>query len=245
MNRSILLSVAAVAVLGLASGCSKNDQAATGAAASNAVDATGAAASNAVDAGGAAASNAVDATGNAVSGAEASKPVADAQDAAAGPVGLASASTLGSVNTGAFVDNAAQSDMYEIQASKLAEARASTPAIKTFAKQMIKDHTKTTAELKGIVGKGGIDAKLPVKLDNRRQGLIDNLKGETGAAFEARYADQQKASHREALTLLKGYADHGDNADLKGFAAKNAPTVQMHLDMADKLEPATDAAAKS
>ncbi|MEM5846421.1 DUF4142 domain-containing protein, partial [Pediococcus pentosaceus] len=46
-----------------------------------------------------------------------------------------------------FVTEAAGSDMFEIESSKLAAERAD-PATKTFAQQMITDHTKTSMEMK-------------------------------------------------------------------------------------------------
>jgi putative membrane protein len=162
------------------------------------------------------------------------KPVNDIQDAAAGPVGLASAATLGSRDTGAFVTNAAMSDMFEIQASKLAEQKSQSSAVKTFAKQMIKDHTMTSSQLKGMIGKG-VKATIPTDLDQRRKGMIDNLTASQGKDFDTRYAAQQAAAHQEAVTLFTGYAKNGDNADLKAWAGKTAPKLQQHAGMAKQL----------
>ena len=160
-----------------------------------------------------------------------------AQDSAAAVVGPLSAATAGSLSAAAFVDNAAQSDMYEIEAAKLAEQRSTSPAIKTFAAMVISAHTKSSAELKQIVASGGAgDAKLPTALDNRRQGLIDNLKSASADDFDPRYVDQQQASHREAEILMKGYSTAGSNAQLKTFAAKMAPIVTSHTKMAENLD---------
>jgi putative membrane protein len=71
-------------------------------------------------------------------------------------------------------------------------------------------------------------------LDQRRQGLLDNLK--TSTNFDKDYIDQQVAAHDEALTLMKGYADNGDDAGLKGGAAKAVPKIQSHLDKAKAIQ---------
>ena len=42
-------------------------------------------------------------------------------------------------------------------------------------------------------------------------------------------------AHQEAETLTRGYSQNGSNAALKQFAAKTAPIVQQHLDMAKTL----------
>ena len=169
--------------------------------------------------------------------AKASDAVSVAQDAASAVVGPISAATAGSLSAAAFVDNAAQSDMYETEASKLALANSKSAAIKKFASMMIAAHAKTTKELTALVtgGKAG-DAKLPTALDNRRQGLIDNLKSASADDFDSRFVDQQTAAHREAEILMKGYSTAGQNADLKAFAAKASPIVASHTKMAEDLD---------
>jgi putative membrane protein len=163
------------------------------------------------------------------------KPMRDAGDALSKPVGMASADTLGSMNSSAFVENAARSDMYEIRAGKLAEQKSSNRQIKAFARKMVAAHTKTTAGLKAAIAEGHVNVAVPTGLDQRRKGMLDNLRASSGAEFDKRYVAQQIAAHEEALSLMKGYADHGDNEALKAAAAKTAPLVQQHLDMAKQL----------
>jgi putative membrane protein len=156
----------------------------------------------------------------------------DAGDAVAGPVGMASASTLGSMNASAYVMNAARSDMYEIAAGKLAEQRSHSDRVKMFARKMIHDHTQTTAQLKARLPHG---MTLPTALDKRRSGMLDDLRASRPGEFDRRYADQQVAAHQEALTLEQGYAAHGDNPSLRQLAAQVTPTISEHLQMARQL----------
>ncbi len=167
--------------------------------------------------------------------ASANKPMRDMGDTMAKPVGMASATTLGSVSSSAFVQNAARSDMFEIRASKLAETKSSSPELKKFAAEMIKGHMKTTAGLKKAIAEGDVNTPIPAGLDKRRKGMLENLRASSGPEFDKRYVAQQIAAHQEALDLMKGYADHGDNPALKAAAGKTAPIVQMHLDMAKRL----------
>ena len=192
-------------------------------------------------------------TANATASAQAagSDIVDKVQDSAAAVVGPISAATAGSLSAQAFVENAARSDMYETQSSELAAQRSKSAGIKKYAAMMIAAHKATTTELKGIVdgGKAGADVKIPVALDERRQGLIDNLKSASDSDFDARYVDQQAAAHREAAILMDGYGAAGSNADLKAMAKKTAPKVKAHLNMvegldksnADKDKPGTEA----
>ena len=164
----------------------------------------------------------------------ASATVNAAQDATAAAVGATSAATLGSHDTGAFVDNAGQGNMYEIQAAQIAEQKSTSPAVKSFAKMMIVDHTALTNEMKPLITKAGKTA--PTDLDQRRKGLLDNLNAASPKDFDKTYIDQQVAAHEETLSLVKGYADNGDDPGLKAAAAKTAPKVQAHLDKAKAIQ---------
>ena len=163
-----------------------------------------------------------------------SAPVNAAQDAVGGAVGQTAAATVGSRDTGAFVENAARSDMYEIQAGQLAQQKAKSADVKAFGKMMVTDHTTLTNEMKPLINKAGLTP--PTSLDERRQGLIDNLKAASAQDFDKTYMNQQAAAHEEALTLMEGYAQNGGNADLKAAAAKAAPKVQAHLERARTLQ---------
>lgn len=161
-------------------------------------------------------------------GAAAGSAVSKAEDATGAAVGQTSAATLGSHDTAAFVSNASQSDMYEIQAAQLAETRSKNPDIKAFAKMMVKDHTATSKALAPLATAAG---QAPAaKLDDRRQGFLDNLTKASDADFDKTYVNQQVAAHEEALSLMQGYGKDGSDAGLKAAANDTAPKVQMHLD---------------
>src|SRR6185312_2121511 len=159
-----------------------------------------------------------------------------AEDATGAAVGATSANTLGSHDTGAFVSNASQSDMYEIQAGQIAQKRSKNPDIKAFGKMMVTDHTKTSKTIGPLAKAAG---QTPATaLDNRRQGFVDNLNKASDADFDKTYIDQQVAAHEEALSLLQGYAKDGSDAGLKAAAAKTVPMVEAHLDKAKSIQAA-------
>lgn len=151
------------------------------------------------------------------------------QDVAAGPVGLASAATVGANSTEGFVSAAAMGDMYEIESSKIALQRAKTAEVKAFAQMMIDHHTQTSDGLKAAIKASNLTLAPPAELDERRKGLLQNLRAAGDADFELAYLHQQLAAHLEALTLHGGYADRGDDPALKAVAAKTKPVVEKHI----------------
>ena len=111
-----------------------------------------------------------------------------------------------------------------------------SPDVKAFGKMMVIQHTAMTNEMKPLVTAAG---KTPAAaLDQRRQGMLDNLTAAAPEAFDKAYVTQQVAAHQEALTLMKGYAEHGDDAGLKGGATKAIPKIEMHLADVQKLQMA-------
>ncbi|MEA2911043.1 MAG: putative rane protein [Bradyrhizobium sp.] len=144
-------------------------------------------------------------------------------------------SALGvSPTTADFVKEAATSDMFEIQSSQLAQERGNASE-KTFAATMIKDHTKTTDDLKSMVSSGDVKADLPTALDNSHQSELDKLKSLKGADFRSRYDKDQVSGHKDAISLFERYSKSGDNPKLKDWAGKTLPTLRHHLEMAQDL----------
>jgi len=151
--------------------------------------------------------------------------------------GSTMSSGMAAVGDATFVKKAAISDIYEIQASQLAQTKAASADVKTFAGKMITDHTKTSDQLKSIVSaKSGM--KLPATLDAQHKALLAKLKGSSGANFDSTYAHQQLDAHQQAVMLFTSESQNGKDADLKKFATETLPTLQQHLSMAQQLPKA-------
>lgn len=136
----------------------------------------------------------------------------------------------------AFVDAAASSDLYEMDAAKLADAETHPTAIRSFAQMMMRDHAKSSAALKAAVGAENNSAQIDTqKLLPEHQAMLAELKAAPPEQFAAVYARQQVAAHEKTLAVLQTYAKSGDSHPLMAFATKVIPVVQHHLEAARKL----------
>jgi putative membrane protein len=162
-----------------------------------------------------------------------SAPVNAAQDVAGTAVGMASSAMPQDAQ--GFVTAATIANMYEIEAAKIAQQRAKSPDVKALAAMIIKDHTQIGKDMDAAVKASGTNVTPPTALDQRRQGMIDNLKAAGDADFDLAYLHQQLAAHMEADNLLKNYRDHGDNDTLKAAAGKAEPIVAHHLDEVKRI----------
>lgn len=161
-----------------------------------------------------------------------------AQDAVAVPVGQASAATLGANTVGGYVPSAAEGDMYEIQAANVALERSQNADVKALATMIKADHTAASTAFKALAPTAAPDVVLPTALDERRQGMVDNLGTAPAADFDKTWLDQQIAAHQEALTLHRGFSDNADAPALAEHARMVVPKIEAHLARARELRSA-------
>jgi putative membrane protein len=140
-----------------------------------------------------------------------------------------------SPTTADFVKEVAISDMFEIEASKIAQGKGNEPE-KTFASHMVTDHSKTSTELKALVSSGKVKAELPTALDSSHQSKLDKLKGANGKDFSSDFDSMQVSAHKDAVSLFERYAKSGDSPELKDWAGKTLPALKHHLEMAENLD---------
>ena len=138
-----------------------------------------------------------------------------------------------------FAPKAAASDMFEIEAAKIAQKRSARAEVKAFAGEMIAAHTKSTTALKKAIAADNLAITPPAALPSDLQGKLDDLNKADAKDFDKKYADGQVDAHQSALNLMQRYAEDGDAPAVKAFAAATAPVVQGHLDMAKALADKT------
>ncbi len=127
-----------------------------------------------------------------------------------------------------WATDVANSNMTELELSKVAQDKATNDKLKNFASMMVTDHTKAGDALKQIAATKNIT--LPATLSDKSQKKLDDLNKKTGKDFDKAYSDDMLDGHKSAVNAFtKGSTDLKD-ADLKGFASQTLPTIQMHQD---------------
>lgn len=133
-----------------------------------------------------------------------------------------------------YVMNAAASDMFEIESSKVALEKATMPSVKTFAQMMVDEHGKSSAELRAAASNAGI--ALPPALPAEMQAKVDALRGLSGAAFDRQYLTDQRAGHQDTLAKVNSYIATAQAGPLKDHASKMTGVVQNHLNALEKIK---------
>lgn len=159
-----------------------------------------------------------------------------AQDSVSAPVGQTSAVVLGGNMTSAYVPAAAMGDLYEIQAAEIALERSARADVKALAQMIRTDHAAASAALKGNSPSAAPGLAIPTDLDQRRKGLLDNLRSAGVGDFDKVYVDQQVAAHEEAVTLHRGFSNKTDAPALAQHARTVLPKIEAHLLEAQEIQ---------
>lgn len=148
-------------------------------------------------------------------------------DRVGGTIGTVSAVAV--TNGNSFVSRAAIGNHYELAASRIAINRLLTPAVRSFAREMLADYTQIKADLNAALDQADQLTPPPEELDERRAAFVRHLQDAPEDAFDQTFVDQQVRAHEEATSLLRSYIAGGEIESLTSFAEKNLPIVERHL----------------
>jgi putative membrane protein len=135
--------------------------------------------------------------------------------------------------TPVYLMKAGASDLFERQEGQLMSS-SRNPAVARFARQMVRDHSNSTAMVKAAAIRAGLHPRPPM-LDGDMRRNLAALRAARGRDRDRLYVMQQKQAHQDALMLHQGYANGGDVPALRNVAGKIVPVVQHHIAMLDRM----------
>ena len=128
----------------------------------------------------------------------------------------------------------------DIDAGKLAQARAADQRVREFAKLMITDHTGVNTSAVDLAKKLNVTPKESETSKSLKAGGDKNLarlKALRGAAFDKAYIDHEVAYHQQVLDALdKTLIPGASNAELKALLVKVRPAFVAHLEHAKQIQ---------
>lgn len=128
-----------------------------------------------------------------------------------------------------FAEQAATAGQKEIAEARVAESRATDPAVREFARWMIADHSLLDEMLRKRAQQAQITLPAPA--------AEPQIQKTTPAdRFDAGYVAAQVADHRHAVKLFETEARSGQDPQLRSFAQTALPLLQAHLAEAQDLQ---------
>jgi putative membrane protein len=131
----------------------------------------------------------------------------------------------------AFVKEAAQGGMLEVELGKIAQTKAADDKVKEFGKKMDQDHSKANEELKKLAADKGVE--LASELDSKHKSMVTKLEKLSGAKFDKAYMDAMVSDHKTDVKKFTSESEKSKDAEVKKFATDTLPTLKSHLQLAE------------
>jgi putative membrane protein len=132
-----------------------------------------------------------------------------------------------------FAMDATRGSLAEIAMSVDASQITRDEKIKRIADTLITSQGRISDELVAIARAKNVIMPMFISpdMDKKREAL----KKKSGKDFDKAYISEMITGHQKALKLYKDAAKNCTDADLRAFAAKTVPRIQMYLDAVSKL----------
>lgn len=138
------------------------------------------------------------------------------------------------ISASEFIQKAGAGGLAEVEMGKLGTKKATNSRVRTFAKQIVTDHTKANEELVAAAkGKGAV----PSSRDTMHKSMMDKFQQqEAGKEFDRSYMEQMVQDHKADVELFETAADDSSlDTELRAYAKKTLPTLREHLSQAQTI----------
>jgi putative membrane protein len=130
-----------------------------------------------------------------------------------------------------LVADMARAGIAEVEAGKLAVAKASDLAVKQFGERMVEEHSKANRELGKIAVEK--DVALPTEADAAQRAEIAELAKLSGVEFDRRYIRiAAREDHPEAQRLFEEAATTAKDPEVRKFAEGQMKVIGHHIELA-------------
>jgi putative membrane protein len=136
-----------------------------------------------------------------------------------------------------FIQEAAESGMFEVQVAQLAASKATDPAVKSFADMLVKEHSQANNELVQLANSKSVE--LPAAPPRGKRRDVEQLGKRTGNDFDRAFVREVgiKAHENDIKKFEKG-SEKAKDPQLKAWIDKTLPHLREHLATAQKLPQA-------
>lgn len=136
-----------------------------------------------------------------------------------------------------FIEDAAESGMFEVQVAQLAASKAKDPAVKDFANKLVQDHQQANNELVQLANAKHVE--LPAAPDRGKRHATEKLGKMSGADFDKHFVQEVGLKdHEKDIKKFEKAAEKVTDPDLKAWVQKTLPHLREHYALAQKLPEA-------
>jgi putative membrane protein len=129
---------------------------------------------------------------------------------------------------------AAGAGLYEVEAGRLALARATGPALRDYGDMLVRHHLAAGVELQALLAAHGLPA--PVRLPPQFDARLARLAAAQAEGFDTLFAQVAGVQDHEAqLAFFRHASQVARDPQLRDWFARNLPVLRQHLQAAQAL----------
>lgn len=139
-----------------------------------------------------------------------------------------------------FFEKITRLNEQEVALSRHAAERASSPQVRSFANEMVREHTQASQELGNLATRKGARLATMATRDMRAADKTEkDWADKKGRDYDEAYLEKMIDAHEDTIDVLENGADSKD-PDIAAAARKMLPKVKAHLEHAKQLHKALD-----
>ena len=138
--------------------------------------------------------------------------------------------TKGAENDAQFLVDAADINLMEVKAGKLAETNGTSKEVRDLGTMMDNAHQKAYDDLVAMAKKKNIS--VPADLSDKSQKDVNNLSEKRGTEFDKDFCDAMVSGHKDAIDKFEKASKESTDPEIQAWAASMLPALRMHLDHA-------------
>jgi putative membrane protein len=131
----------------------------------------------------------------------------------------------------AFVKEAIQGDLAEIQIGRLAQKKGASEGVKRFGRTLERDHTAGLQKAESLAA--SLRAAPPAAPNAEQRSTYNHLSHLSGSQFDKRFVNKMVKDHEKDIQAFRRESRRtGPTAE---FARRTLPTLEAHLKLAKSL----------
>lgn len=141
--------------------------------------------------------------------------------------------TASTTAAAAFVRQAIQINMTELELSKRAMINATNPVVIKFSTNMVRELTQSNRDLRSLAQQEGLG--VPASLDPEHAAMLKKLSFERGSDLHMQYGKDMAALDEQAIPLFQAEAADSSHPQLASYAQRHLPTIEESDRVAQQL----------
>lgn len=133
----------------------------------------------------------------------------------------------------AFLGQAAQDSLAEIELCEMALQKTENDDVKMFAQRMIDEHGQMGSRIEQLAAGMGID--LPKQEQDEDKSVMQQMEKLSGAEFDRKFMEHNVEDHEKDVKVFQHYADTAGDEDIRKLARDGAARLREHLKMAQDI----------